>query len=160
MRPGPGNIVFELKNLDNLLKKNMEAHMRALEGPEEEQLTRMHHWIIGFLFDHADENIYQRDIETEFKISRSTTSNMLSLMEKKGLIRRLNVEDDARLKRLELTETARRIHMKHMDEVHKMDDYIEGSITPAEKAELLRIVEKLSRAIDVSLSEISGQNAD
>lgn len=141
MGPERGNIVFELRLLDNLLKKNADAHFRGLDG--EEQLTRMHHWIIGYLYDHSDQDIYQRDIESEFKVSRSTTSNMLSLMEKKQLIKRLNVENDARLKKVVLTEKAVELHLLHMDAIRKMDAMIENSLTAEEKAEFLRIIDKM-----------------
>ncbi len=46
----------------------------------------MRRWTLGYLNDHADTEIYQKDIEQEFKVSRATASNMLQLMERKGLI--------------------------------------------------------------------------
>ena len=146
-----GNIVFELRLLDNLLKKNAEAHFRGVDG--EEQLTRMHHWIIGYLYDHRDQDIYQRDIEAEFKVSRSTTSNMLSLMEKKQMIKRLNVENDARLKKVVLTEKAVELHLLHMDTARKLDDMIEEAITSEEKAELIRILDKIRVRVMEALEE-------
>lgn len=151
MGPERGNIVFELRLLDNLLKKNADAHFRGLDG--EEQLTRMHHWIIGYLYDHRDQDIYQRDIEAEFKVSRSTTSNMLSLMEKKQMIKRLNVENDARLKKVVLTEKALELHLRHMDTARKLDDMIEEAITSEEKAELIRILDKIRVRVMEALEE-------
>lgn len=151
MGPERGNIVFELRLLDNLLKKNADAHFRGLDG--EEQLTRMHHWIIAYLYDHRDQDIYQRDIEAEFKVSRSTTSNMLSLMEKKQMIKRLNVENDARLKRVVLTEKAVELHLRHMDTAHKLDGMIEEAITSEEKAELIRILDKIRVRVMEALEE-------
>ena len=151
MLPQKGDLVFELRMLDNLIKKNADAHFRLIE--KNDQLTRMHHWIIGFLYDHQDRDIYQRDIESEFRISRSTTSNMLSLMEKKGLIQRKSVEIDARLKKVVLTEKAERLHNLHMDTHRKLDAYIESALTTEEKAEFLRLIEKLRCAINISLEE-------
>ena len=45
-----------------------------------------------YLNDHADTETYQKDIEQEFKVSRATASNMLQLMERKGLIVRESVD--------------------------------------------------------------------
>lgn len=42
--------------------------------------------------------IFQKDLETEFCIGRSTVTNILNLMEKKGFVRRESVSYDARLK--------------------------------------------------------------
>lgn len=138
------NIVFEMKNLDRLLRKTIETEFRVLDN--DDQITRMHHWIIGFLYANQTKDIFQRDVEAEFKISRSTTSSMLTLMEKKGLVIRQSVPGDARLKKLTLTERAVQLHLQHMHKIDEFDAAINGSITLEEKRELLRIIGKLSDA--------------
>lgn len=145
MQPEDRNIIFEMKNLDRLLRKHIEAEFRALDG--DDQLTRMHHWIIGFLYSNQHRDVFQRDVEAEFKISRSTTSSMLTLMEKKGLITRQSVPGDARLKKLMLTEKAAELHMRHMDKMHEFDKRVNDSITFEEKQELIRILEKLRNSV-------------
>ena len=50
--------------------------------------------------------MYQKDLEAEFNITRSTASKVVNLMEEKGLIRRESVPEDARLKKLTLTPKA------------------------------------------------------
>ena len=148
MQPEDKNIIFEMKNLDRLLRRNIEAAFRVLDG--DDQLTRMHHWIIGFLYENQHRDIFQRDVEAEFKISRSTTSSMLTLMEKKGLITRQSVPGDARLKKLMLTEKAAELHLRHMDTIREFDERVNNSITPEEKRELLRILEKLHNTVRLS----------
>lgn len=138
------NIIFEMKNLDRLLRKTIETEIRFLD--DDDQLTRMHHWIIGFLYDRQDKDIFQRDVEAEFKISRSTTSSMLTLMEKKGLIIRQSVPGDARLKKLTLTEKSKALHAQHVHRIQEFDRTINGAITPEEKQEMLRIIRKLAEA--------------
>jgi len=140
------NIVFELKSLDRMLRKTIEQEFRALD--DDDQITRMHHWIIGFLFRNQDRDIFQKDVEAEFRISRSTTSSMLSLMEKKGLVERQSVPGDARLKKLTLTDKSRQLHAQHMDTIRRFDAAVNGAITQEEKAELLRILSKLSAATE------------
>lgn len=138
------NIVFEMKSLDRLLRKTIEQEFRALD--DDDQITRMHHWIIGFLYRNQDRDIFQRDVEAEFRISRSTTSSMLTLMEKKGLVVRQGVPGDARLKKLTLTERAVEMHLQHIETIDRFDAAINGAITPEEKQELLRILSKLADA--------------
>ncbi len=60
--------------------------------------------IISYLADRTDRDVFQRDIEKEFGITRSTASKVLILMEKKGLIERIGVPHDARLKKIVMTE--------------------------------------------------------
>ena len=45
----------------------------------------MQSWIIRFLYEHSEEDIYQRDIEAEFSIARSTATGILKLMEKEDI---------------------------------------------------------------------------
>ena len=96
-------IGYKIRLLHNQLHKNMEAKREE----NEDNLTGMQRWTLGFLKDHADREVYQRDIEEAFSVSRATASNMLAVMERKGLIERAQVSHDARLKRLVLTEQIR-----------------------------------------------------
>ena len=64
-----------------------------------DELTAMHGWILGYLCRNEHKDIFQKDIEAEFKICRSTVTNILKLMEKKGYIKRESVPYDARLKK-------------------------------------------------------------
>lgn len=95
-------IGYKIRLLHNQLHKNMEAKREE----NEDNLTGMQRWTLGFLKDHADREVYQRDIEEAFSVSRATASNMLAVMERKGLIERVQVSHDARLKRLVLTDKA------------------------------------------------------
>ena len=71
------------------------------------KITGSNGWILGYLADHENEEIYQKDIEEKFCVTRSTVSKVLKGMESKGLLRRESVSSDARLKRLVLTEEGR-----------------------------------------------------
>ena len=79
-----------------------------------DQVTGTNGWIIGYLADHDDRVIYQKNLEKEFGITRSTASKVVNRMEQKGLIRRECVAEDARLRKLTLTPEA-------WDIFHKME---------------------------------------
>ena len=93
----------EISKVSNLLKRDFGTNSVRQRI---EEATGKNGWIIGYLAEHKDEDVFQKDIETTFSIRRSTVSNMLGLMEKKGLIRRQSVRSDARLKKLTLTDKA------------------------------------------------------
>lgn len=67
-------------------------------------------YIISFLCEYDDRDIFQRDIEKEFDLSRSTVSTVLKELEKEGLIERKAVMSDARLKKVVPTQAARIIN--------------------------------------------------
>jgi len=71
----------------------------------------------------------------------------------KQMIKRLNVENDARLKKVVLTEKALELHLRHMDTARKLDDMIEEAITSEEKAELIRILDKIRVRVMEALEE-------
>lgn len=96
-------IGFQVKTLSNLIKRNFENFGSFRE---QQCLTGAHGWVIGYLYHNRNRDVFQRDFESEFSIRRSTITKMLTLMEKNGLITRESVEDDARLKKIVLTEKA------------------------------------------------------
>lgn len=65
--------------------------------------------VIDFIMNHEKQEIFQRDIEHEFNIQRSTTTVLLQRMEKKGLIERHISSKDARQKAVVLTDKAVKI---------------------------------------------------
>ena len=73
-------IGYKIRLLHNQIHKRMEAKRQE---NEKEPLTGMQRWTLGFLRDHDGKDIYQKDIETEFSVSRATASNMLAVMERK-----------------------------------------------------------------------------
>ncbi|MCD8025604.1 MAG: MarR family transcriptional regulator [Clostridiales bacterium] len=92
----PDFISREIKALDNILNRKLIA-IATKAGVE--QVTVMHGWIIKYLYINRENDIFQKDIEAEFAIARSTVTSILKLMEKKNYIRRISIESDARLKK-------------------------------------------------------------
>lgn len=141
---GPRVIAAQLRRVDNMIFRKVNQFARANEV---EQTTPMHGWIMGYLYRHRDEPVFQRDIEREFSITRSTVTNILQLMERKGYIERQSVPQDARLKRLILTEEGVRLHEKTVLSLRQTDEFVSGILTEEENAELLRLLEKLREGL-------------
>ena len=140
----PQVIPAQIRRVDNLIFRKINQFARE-NGVE--QATPMHGWIIGYLYRHRDAAVFQRDIEREFSITRSTVTNILQLMERKGYIERQSVPQDARLKRLVLTEKGACIREKTMQALHQTDEFVESLLTPEENAELLRLLNKLRKGL-------------
>jgi DNA-binding MarR family transcriptional regulator len=80
--------------------------------------------ILHFIYTQGKHrDIFQRDVEAEFDIRRSSVTSVLCGLEQSGFIRRENVEEDGRLKKLTLTDKAVKIS-KHiaelLDQTNKM----------------------------------------
>ncbi len=58
-------------------------------------MTMMHGWIIRYLYENREQDIFQKDIEQRFAVGRSTVTNLIQLMEKKGFVKRESGKQDA-----------------------------------------------------------------
>ncbi len=56
--------------------------------------------------------IFQKDVEKDFNLSRSTVTGVLQLLEEKELIIRTVSKEDARLKKIEVTDEGFRVQRK------------------------------------------------
>ena len=96
--------LFALRSLNLSIRRHID---RAPVQKELMQLTGTAGWIIGYLADHEQEDIYQRDLEKEFRMCRSAVSKMLAALENAGFIVRARATHDDRLKKIVLTPLAR-----------------------------------------------------
>ena len=140
----PQVIAAQLRRVNNLIFRKINAFTRANEV---ERGTPMHGWIVEYLYRNQDRPVFQRDIERDFSITRSTVTNILQLMEKKGYIERQSVPQDARLKMLVLTEKGKIFHEKTMQALHQTDEFVSSLLTEEENAELLRLLNKLREGL-------------
>lgn len=103
--------------------------------------------IIRFLSEHENTDVYQRDLEKEFGITRSTASRVLTLMEQKGLIIRSGVSHDARLKKLTLTEKAQGYSDLMRENAMRMNRQLLKGFTAEEEEQLFSFLERLQKNV-------------
>lgn len=87
--------------------------------------------------------VFQKDIERELRIRRSTATQMLKDMEKNGLITRQAVDNDMRLKKLVLTEAATQIFYEVHDELLVVEDTILQGFNEQDKEILYKYLDKI-----------------
>lgn len=133
-------IGYEIKTLDHMLFRNFLSAARSC-GLDE--MTVMHGWILGYLYRNTDKEIFQRDIEAQFSIGRSSVTGILKLMEKKGYIERERVSRDARLKKLLLTENGRQTHLKAWKLLQELDRELMEGLTEQELKSFLQVIAKI-----------------
>ena len=137
-------IGFEIRSLNNYLKRNFENN----RPPEIDFPTGVHGWAIGYLYENRGNDIFQRDFESRFSIRRSTATRILQLMEKNGLINRMNVDSDARLKKIVLTDKAIRLHeavTKHLD---SLELRLAKNISDSELETFFKVIDKIKANLE------------
>lgn len=118
----------EVKVLANLLKRRLD---NAVSNVTTDNITGVQVLIMGFLSE-SSFDVYQKDIEKQFNIRRSTVTNILHGMEKQGIIIRQNVDNDARLKKIVLTPKGNDILSVLNDEVAKTQQLLIKGISDEE----------------------------
>ena len=89
-----------LRSINNFL---MRVTIQQGKKLNIDHCTMMHGWILGYLCHNSSEDVYQRDIEREFAVTRSAVTAIVKSMENNGYIKRIEVEHDARLKKIVVT---------------------------------------------------------
>lgn len=138
----PKYIGMEISKTSNVLKRKCRSSELSRKMDE---ATGKNGWIIGFLSENEDRDIFQRDIEETFSIRRSTVSSMLQLMEKKGLVTRQSVDFDARLKKLVLTPKAREMHSRMLLDMEKTEKKLRQNISEEELEVFFGVLEKIRK---------------
>lgn len=123
----------------------------------ETDITRMQAVIIHYLLmSEGRGDCFQRDIEHEFRMRRSTATGILQLMEQHGLVRREPVEHDARLKRLVLTDHARALN----ERIQRSIEANEASMRDGIDAHDLEIWFAVSRKICANLEAYQSKTSE
>ena len=138
-------IGFDIRTLSILIKRYIDG---SATKQYVDNLTGTHGWVIGYLYDNRDHDVYQRDLETQFSIRRSTATGILQLMEKNELILREPVESDARLKKLVLTEKALDTHKMVEEDRKRTEEQLTKDIDAQELAIFRKVLKQMIRNME------------
>jgi DNA-binding MarR family transcriptional regulator len=141
---------LEIRSLNNMIRRYFvfSSHRKEIDT-----ITGNNGWIIGFLAKNSERDIFQKDLEEHFTITRSTASKVLSLMEQKGLIRRQAVAQDARLKKIVLTEKAEQVKELMSEDAERMERVLVRGFTGEEKQILLSYLGRMKDNIEAVQKE-------
>lgn len=134
-------IGFVIRRLNNAIKRDVEKSKDELQV---EQIKGINGWVISYFYENRDKDIFQRDFEEKFSIRGSTASRMLKTMEQKGFIERQSVANDARLKKIVLTEKAIKQHNIIMNDIIKREKRLKNGIDEEELDVFFKVMNKLT----------------
>ena len=133
------NIGFNIRRLSNYIKRDIEKSSvsQIIDLPK-----GVNGWAIGYFYENREKQIFQRDFENRFSIRRSTASNILKTMEQNGFIKRVSVENDARLKRIILTDKAVKIHQDIMNDITNREERMRKGFSDSEIDAFLSMINR------------------
>ena len=114
---------LDISKIDHIISRKMDNEiLKSLE----EHITMPQAYAIDFIATHCnDKDIFQKDLEKEFDLKRSSITHMLNNMERNNLIKRVSVPEDARLKKIILTDKA----LKSYEQISFAIDCIENKLS-------------------------------
>jgi DNA-binding MarR family transcriptional regulator len=133
-----------VRRLNNLIKRETD---KSSVKQHIDNLTGLHGWVIRYIRE-QEGAVFQRDLEKRFSCRRSTMSNVLSLMEKNGLIERRVSKEDARLKEIVLTEAAHKVHEMAKADMMRLDAIFAAGIEEEELEVFFRVADKIRANIE------------
>ena len=140
------SIGYDVKVIHHLIQREM---IKSAVEMGVDRVTVMHGWIIGYLARNRERDVYQRDIEAKFGISRSTVTNILQCMEKNGYIKREAVPSDARLKKLTLTEKGEATDVILQKAIAQNEERFNSLLSEDERDEFLKLTHKLRAGLEM-----------
>lgn len=140
----------ELRGLSKRIHRFIE------NSPNKKQIdciTGTNGWIIAFLSCNNHRDIFQKDVEKEFDVTRSTASKVIDLMEQKGLVERQKVSSDARLRKLVLTPKAEELSVLFEEDRLLLEETLMNGFTDEEKEQLLSYLTRMKTNLETGTKE-------
>lgn len=141
MNEDVGRVIAILSNqIKRYIDRTASAHgMTGAQG-------RVLHFI---LLRSKDGEVFQKDIEEEFNLRRSTASGILQLMEKNGMIRRESVPYDARLKSIKRTEKAMKLQEQVIADIQDLEAALTQNLEQDDLQIFFKVMKQMTKNIDM-----------
>ena len=134
-------IGYELRVIQRMIHHRVEKH-RAAHG---DTLTFVQTRTLHFLQKHESDEVYQKDLEKELNIRRSTATEILNVLERDGYIERVSVEKDKRLKKLVVTQKARDLSERMCRDIEQMEKTLSKDISSDDLEVFYRVMDHIKK---------------
>ena len=151
------NLGHSIRGIGHMINRLFLANAKAM-GLDE--TTTMHAWILRYLKDHENQVVFQKTLEQEFRMHKSSMSTILTLMESKGLIQRSEMSEDHRKKQLFLTDKGKELESAIKTVVETTENQILEGINDDElkacKSTFNKIIENCKKGVNRHDQDIAG----
>ncbi|QQK08247.1 MarR family winged helix-turn-helix transcriptional regulator [Miniphocaeibacter halophilus] len=94
--------------------------------------------------------VYQKEVEEEFNLRRSTVTGILQLIEEKDLITRTISEKDGRVKKIKLTKKGIELQKKISVEINNYEKILIDGIKKEDLEVLSKVLDKIMNNIELN----------
>ncbi len=134
----------EIVNLSRIWHRVIESRMADLG------LTSIQSRMLGYLYfkDQCGTQVFQRELEEEFKIRKSSITSVIQILEKKGLVRRIGVPGDARKKELVLTEQGISVQETVIGRLDRLEEMVNQTLSEEERRIWFSCIRKIETRLE------------
>ena len=137
---------LDISKINHIISRKMDA---SVISAIDDNLTISQAYVIDFICNEGkDKDVFQKDLESVFDLKRSSISLMLNNMEKSGLIERMLVKEDGRLKKIVLTEKSIKIYEKISDAIDLIENKLSENITKEEVKVFQNVLNKIRNSLE------------
>jgi len=137
---------LNINKIHHIISRKMDA---TVINSIDDNLTISQAYVIDFIYmEGKQKDIFQKDLEKEFDLKRSSISLMLNNMEKSDLIKRVPVTEDARLKKIVLTEKAIMLNKNISNAINSVENKLSENITLEEINVFYKVLDKIRNSLD------------
>ena len=129
--------------LSRLLKRNTDIEVTKYG------ITGVQSAMIGFIYEETrKKDVFAKDIEKAFDLRRASSAGLIQNMEKNGLIKREMDGNDARLKKIVLTEKALELRRKLDKSIKNMEKKMQEGLTKEEVEKYVELTKKMAKNLE------------
>lgn len=137
---------LDISKINHIISRKMDA---SVISAIDDNLTISQAYVIDFICNEGNgKEVFQKDLESVFDLKRSSISLMLNNMEKSGLIERVPVKEDGRLKKIVLTEKSIKIYEKISDAIDLIENKLSENITEEEIKVFQNVLNKIRNSLE------------
>lgn len=103
--------------------------------------------IIGYIIDNEDHDVFQKDLEKLLGLRRSTVSGILRTMEKYNYIEKSTNVNDARVKKVTLTNQTKNIFLERKKKLLELEKNLTKNINKDELEVFYSVINKMKNNI-------------
>lgn len=137
---------LDISKIHHIISRKMDA---SVISAIDDNLTISQAYVIDFICNEGKDNdVFQKDLESVFDLKRSSISLMLNNMEKSGLIERVPVKEDGRLKKIVLTEKSIKTYEKISDAIDLIENKLSENVTEEEIKLFQNVLNKIRNSLE------------
>ena len=133
----------EMVNLNCIWHRMIEKRMSDLG------LTSIQSRMLGYVYfqRRQEKKVFQRELEEEFKIRKSSVTSVIQILEKKGLVRRIGVPERPE-KELVLTEQGIAVQETVLERLNRLEDMANQALGEEERKLWFSCIRKIEARLE------------